>query len=95
MGQGGQVGGQSLTSEGSARRCIWEGSFLASTGSCHLHHIRGTKTIRFPVSPSSRDVTLDNKALFVNMLLIYNFENKIETSCILKYQMKCDTLYTI
>lgn len=38
---------------------------------------------------------LDNKALFVNMLLICNFENKIETSCILKYKMKCDTLYTI
>lgn len=40
-------------------------------------------------------MTLDNKALFVNMLLICNFENKIETSCILKYKMKCDTLYTI
>lgn len=40
-------------------------------------------------------LTLDDKALFVNMLLICNFENKIETSCILKYKMKCDTLYTI
>lgn len=49
----------------------------------------------FPNSPSSRDLTLDNNALFVNMLLICNFENKIETSCILKYKMKCDTLYTI
>lgn len=40
-------------------------------------------------------LTLDGKALFVNMLLICNFENKIETSCILKYKMKCDALYTI
>lgn len=40
-------------------------------------------------------LTLDDKALFVNMLLICNFENKIETSCILKYKMKCDALYTI
>ena len=40
-------------------------------------------------------LTLDDKALFVNMLLIHNFENKIETSCILKYKMKCDALYTI
>lgn len=41
------------------------------------------------------NLTLDDKALFVNMLLICNFENKIETSCILKYKMKCDALYTI
>lgn len=40
-------------------------------------------------------LTLDDKALPVNMLLICNFENKIETSCILKYKMKCDALYTI
>lgn len=40
-------------------------------------------------------LTLDDKALFVHMLLICNFENKIETSCILKYKMKCDALYTI
>lgn len=40
-------------------------------------------------------LTLDDKALSVNMLLICNFENKIETSCILKYKMKCDALYTI
>ena len=40
-------------------------------------------------------LTLDDKALFVNMLLICNFENKIETSCVLKYEMKCDALYTI
>lgn len=40
-------------------------------------------------------LTLDDKALFVNMFLICNFENKIETSCILKYKMKCDALYTI
>nr|KAF6311931.1 hypothetical protein mPipKuh1_009118 [Pipistrellus kuhlii] len=40
-------------------------------------------------------LTLDDKALSVNMLLVCNFENKIETSCILKYKMKCDALYTI
>lgn len=40
-------------------------------------------------------LTLDDKALSVNMLLICNFENKIETSCIFKYKMKCDALYTI
>ena len=40
-------------------------------------------------------LTLDDKALPVNTLLICNFENKIETSCILKYKMKCDALYTI
>lgn len=72
-----------------------EGSFLASTESCNPRHLHTTKTFPFPVSPSSRDRTLDNKALFVNMFLICNFENKIETSCILKYKMKCDTLYTI
>lgn len=40
-------------------------------------------------------LTLDDMALFVNMLLIHNFENKIETSCVLKYKMKCGALYTI
>lgn len=48
-----------------------------------------------PLSPPEGVLTLDDKALFVNMLLICNFENKIETSCILKYKMKCDALYTI
>lgn len=38
---------------------------------------------------------MDDKALCVNMLLICNFENKIETSCILNYKIKCDALYTI
>lgn len=49
-------------------------------------HLHGTKTFSFPISPSNRDRILDDKALFVNMLLICNFENKIETSCILKYK---------
>lgn len=77
------------------QREVYKGSFLAYTGSCHPCHPHGTKTFPFPNSPSSRGLTLDNKALFVNMLLIYNVENKTETSCILKYKMKCDTLYTI
>lgn len=55
----------------------------------------GIQTCPRPGSPSRGDLTLDDKALFVNMLLICNFENKIETSCILKYKMKCDALYTI
>lgn len=48
-----------------------------------------------PTSRLAGVLTWDDKALFVNMLLICNFENKIETSCILKYKMKCDALYTI
>lgn len=56
---------------------------------------RSIQTCPRPGSPSCGILTLDDKALFVNMLLICNFENKIETSCILKYKMKCDALYTI
>lgn len=65
------------------------GGELPSQGS------RSAQTCPRPGSPSWGILTLDDKALFVNTLLICNFENKIETSCILKYKMKCDALYTI
>lgn len=53
------------------------------------------ETARLQVRLPAGALTLDDKALCVNMLLICNFENKIETSCILNYKMKCDALYTI
>lgn len=65
---------------------------------CAGHAIPGVRMVPGPSHIQSHFLagilTSDDKALFVNMLLICNFENKIETSCILKYKMKCDALYT-
>lgn len=78
---------------------LWRGcAFRGRVGSCHHRGHRGHAAPRPAHIQTHRPVgtlTLDDEALFVNMLLICNFENKIETSCILRYEMKCDALYTI
>lgn len=68
------------------------GPFPSLYGSCRLGFMQRQD---LPTSRRTGVLTWDDKALFVNMPLICNFENKIETSCILKYKMKCDALYTI
>lgn len=64
-------------------------------GGCHCRVRAASRPAHIQTHLPEGILTLDDKALFVNMLLICNFENKIETSCILKYKMKCDVLYTI
>lgn len=86
--QKGTVGGESLMSEYSRDHSLLHRKLPSLPPSWHQD---------LPISKLTLQQGSDfgQQALFVNMLLICNFENKIETSCILKYKMKCDTLYTI
>lgn len=59
------------------------GPFPARTGSClGVHAVSRPAHIQTHLPTGI--LTLDDKALFVNMLLICNFENKTGTSCIFK-----------
>jgi len=78
-----------LLQKGRVARSTWWGWGLLPRGP------HGVRTAHTQTHLPKGLLTLDDKALPVNTLLICNLENKIETSCIIKYKMKCDALYTI